>query len=84
MGEAAISTGSIHTFQSRSGARKFPRVEFPAQIEIDGSCTQPKSGVLAGSRSTMPNYPEKKVTSTTATSVLNCPLGDFPPRCSLK
>ncbi|WP_232312975.1 hypothetical protein [Enterovibrio coralii] len=36
MGVAAISSGSIHTFRSRSGARKFPRIEFPAQIEVDG------------------------------------------------
>ncbi len=84
MGEAAISTGSIHTFQSRSGARKFPRVEFPAQIEIDGVLYPTKEWSVGGFSLDDAKLPGKKVTSTTATSVLNCPLGDFPPRCSLK
>lgn len=48
MGAAAISSGSIHTFQSRSGARKFPRIEFPAQIEIDGVLYPTKEWSVGG------------------------------------
>lgn len=48
MDDATVKTGSIHTFQSRSGARKFPRIEFPAQIEIGGILYPTKEWSVGG------------------------------------
>ncbi|MBV7297305.1 HlyD family efflux transporter periplasmic adaptor subunit [Enterovibrio paralichthyis] len=77
MGEAAISTGSIHTFQSRSGARKFPRVEFPAQIEIDGVLYPTKEWSVGGFSLDDAKLPGKKGDKYNGHLCFELPVGRF-------
>ncbi|MEZ8143824.1 hypothetical protein A1OO_16935 [Enterovibrio norvegicus FF-33] len=77
MGVAAISTGSIHTFQSRSGARKFPRIEFSAQIEIDGILYPTKEWSVGGFSIGDEKYAGKKGDKHHGHLCFELPVGRF-------
>ncbi|CZF81021.1 Alginate biosynthesis protein Alg44 [Grimontia celer] len=77
MGVAAINTGSIHTFQSRSGARKFPRIEFPAQVEIDGVLYPTKEWSVGGFSIDDNLYPGKKGDKHHGHLCFELPVGRF-------
>ncbi|WP_039849643.1 HlyD family efflux transporter periplasmic adaptor subunit [Grimontia indica] len=77
MGVAAINTGSIHTFQSRSGARKFPRIEFPAQVEIDGVLYPTKEWSVGGFSIDDNLYPGKKGDKHYGHLCFELPVGRF-------
>ncbi|MGF1769751.1 alginate biosynthesis protein Alg44 [Enterovibrio makurazakiensis] len=77
MGVAAISTGSIHTFQSRSGARKFPRIEFAAQIEIDGILYPTKEWSVGGFSIGDDKYPGRKGDKHHGNLCFDLPVGRF-------
>ncbi|MEZ8146978.1 HlyD family efflux transporter periplasmic adaptor subunit [Enterovibrio norvegicus] len=84
MGVAAISTGSIHTFRSRSGARKFPRIEFPAQVEIDGVMYPTNEWSVGGFSLHDNKYMGKKGDKGAGNLCFDLPVGRFSTPCQFE
>ncbi|WP_150138261.1 HlyD family secretion protein [Candidatus Enterovibrio escicola] len=77
MGVLAINNGSIHTFQSRSGARKFPRIEFPALVEIDGIMYPTNEWSVGGFSLLDGKYQSKKGHKNSGNLCFELPVGRF-------
>ncbi|WP_434361173.1 HlyD family efflux transporter periplasmic adaptor subunit [Parasalinivibrio latis] len=74
---AQPQSNSIHTFQSRTGARRYPRIEFPASINIAGKRYPTKEWSIGGFSLNEGDFPGQKGEKLDGDLCFELPIGTF-------